>query len=476
MVLAVGQGEMNNLIRETEKENWGWREHAEIISMYIIDGMIQSEIQEYYGLSSDWIISSIVRAYNFNPKGGKKSRGQFDWIDREMVDEYVNTYFPGFVDDDSYTFEDFLADRGIRDPRAGNNSSRSSAAKTHSTFDIPEQPYRDDNSRMSERHGQKRVSHAGDSGSLPKISIIIGAGLLCVYLLWSMIVEPIFHQTKSFVSNIDLEIPFISQNISVTHLQLEDGAFVGEVEKGKPDGYGKWTDSTGAVYAGKMAKGKKEEYGLIQDNGTITFVGGFHKNKYHGIGMLQLENGEQYIGNFKNGKKHGVGAVLNQDQSIHLNEYKRDKLAENIAVVDLNTGGVYFKQNKTEYQEFRIEEGYFLISKMKKNDLYDFTVEVAPEYLYFGIYEDNRPDGEGVKVFPDGTVEFGNRSKKGMEEGILITAEGMIMGEFKNRRIHGKGMEYFSTGEIYIGNYKEALRDGKGVYVYSNGTAQEMKY
>ena len=50
------------------------------------------------------------------------------------------------------------------------------------------------------------------------------------------------------------------------------------------------------------------------------------------------------------------------------------------------------------------------------------------------------------------------------------------IGEFKNRKRHGKGIMTWTSGDKYIGNFAYGHREGKGIYIWKNGDHYEGTY
>ena len=54
-----------------------------------------------------------------------------------------------------------------------------------------------------------------------------------------------------------------------------------------------------------------------------------------------------------------------------------------------------------------------------------------------------------------------------------IYDNGKYMGQFKNNLRDGKGIDYFNNGDRYEGDFKEEKREGKGIMYYKNGDRYE---
>ena len=67
---------------------------------------------------------------------------------------------------------------------------------------------------------------------------------------------------------------------------------------------------------------------------------------------------------------------------------------------------------------------------------------------YIGEYEDNIPNGKGIKYYSNGNILF--------------------EGNFINGKFEGDGKYYYDNGDYFIGQYKNGLRNGKGTIYYKN--------
>ena len=51
--------------------------------------------------------------------------------------------------------------------------------------------------------------------------------------------------------------------------------------------------------------------------------------------------------------------------------------------------------------------------------------------------------------------------------------EYVIIIDYKNDKMEGKGKYYWNDGDRYEGDYKNGLREGKGIMYYNNGKKEE---
>ena len=68
---------------------------------------------------------------------------------------------------------------------------------------------------------------------------------------------------------------------------------------------------------------------------------------------------------------------------------------------------------------------------------------------YFGEFKNNLPNGKGIKYYSNGNILY---------DGNLI-----------NGKFDGNGKYIDEDGFCYIGQFKNGLRNGKGTLYYSNG-------
>lgn len=97
---------------------------------------------------------------------------------------------------------------------------------------------------------------------------------------------------------------------------------------------------------------------------------------------------------------------------------------------------------------------------------------------YEGNFRDGKIQGEGILYFSDGNKYIGNwvnqyREGKGK---MIFTSGDVYRGEFKHGRINGKGIMDFVSGDKYEGNWSNDLQHGNGNYFYSNGDRYEGEF
>merc|ERR1719160_1044713 len=106
-----------------------------------------------------------------------------------------------------------------------------------------------------------------------------------------------------------------------------------------------------------------------------------------------------------------------------------------------------------------------------------FTGERCKGASYHGEWVDNKKNGYGVQVFPNGEKyegQWGNGLRNG--EGTLWVPVGkakklrkLYVGGWKDDRRHGKGTCFFKGGEYFQGTWDHGMMHGQGTLRYANG-------
>lgn len=103
------------------------------------------------------------------------------------------------------------------------------------------------------------------------------------------------------------------------------------------------------------------------------------------------------------------------------------------------------------------------------------TYVYASGAKYKGQFRNGKIHGEGVLYFTNGNKYIGrweNQYRQG--KGKLIFSNGDVYkGNFVKSRFSGNGTMEFKDGDKYVGNWKNDRQNGKGIYHYSNGDRYE---
>lgn len=94
---------------------------------------------------------------------------------------------------------------------------------------------------------------------------------------------------------------------------------------------------------------------------------------------------------------------------------------------------------------------------------------------YEGNFKDGKIQGKGILYFSDGNKYIGDwvdhyREGKGK---MIFTSGDVYQGDFRHSRINGKGIMEFVNGDRYEGNWTDDRQHGFGKYFYSDGDHYE---
>ena len=78
--------------------------------------------------------------------------------------------------------------------------------------------------------------------------------------------------------------------------------YKGQVENGKPNGQGTYTNPDGEKYVGEWKDGEKHGQGTYTYHHGFKYVGEWKDNKKHGQGTYTLTDGNRFEGEWKDGK------------------------------------------------------------------------------------------------------------------------------------------------------------------------------
>ena len=189
------------------------------------------------------------------------------------------------------------------------------------------------------------------------------------------------------------------------------------------NGYGKVTFKDGSIYTGGAKFGiltneidKSRPCEILFSDGT-KYIGEVKNNILTGKGKITFPSGNKYEGNISYGLRHGNGIYRDSNGLIYEGEF---------------THG--------------IKEGY---GRMKKGNI-----------TYEGTFHNGEIDGYGRLTWDNGD---------------------QYEGEFKNNKINGVGTMYWaSLGEKFTGQWKDNKENGFGIYIWyeknSNSKSLRNRY
>lgn len=102
-------------------------------------------------------------------------------------------------------------------------------------------------------------------------------------------------------------------------------SYAGTYENGVRHGHGTLILSNGDNYSGSFVSGQFTGQGSFHaHDGSSSFQGGFLNGEYHGFGTLIITNEVEYRGSFKLGLKHGFGVSNHADGTIYRGYFLQD--------------------------------------------------------------------------------------------------------------------------------------------------------
>ena len=174
----------------------------------------------------------------------------------------------------------------------------------------------------------------------------------------------------------------------------------------------------------------------------------------------------------------GEGLKNSKGQIIEINEYTFTHLA---TTMPGSSGSPIFLENSIDVigihrgsDKYKTENyGCFIypVIEIIKNDI-NKKRNNGKNILYEGEFINGKFEGNGKYIYDDGKYYIG-QYKNGLREGkgIIYYKNGKLLFECKfiNDTAEGNGKYIWENGEYYIGQYKNGLKNGKGTMYYSNG-------
>jgi len=158
-------------------------------------------------------------------------------------------------------------------------------------------------------------------------------------------------------------------------------------------------------------------------------------NCQNGTGVFVFEDGSRYVGQFQNGKSHGNGTRYYPDGSRYQGSWVRGKAEGKGLKVTANGD-----KKQGLWEKGRMVESI----TPRASRMADKGRGMAGT----GCVSGNCQSGNGIYIYSSGAV---------------------YVGEFKGGQIHGVGVCYYSDGSKYQGEWKNRRPDGKGTKTYPDG-------
>lgn len=237
-------------------------------------------------------------------------------------------------------------------------------------------------------------------------------------------------------------------------------------------------------------------YGVKKWESGERYEGHFVNGLRSGYGIYTWPDGRAYAGVWSNDLRNGEGIMYNPDGSYGNCMYKDGVQVAGFSNWVYNNGDRYigtltdaYKQNgygKYSFANGIVYEGAFVDGKYAGLGVMKWPNGDS----YIGEWQDNTQHGYGIYTYANGKMEAGNYNygelKNGQSYGYADikddahnrSGELFTAVDFKTADcvsgdcLNGKGSKKYSSGVVYIGEFKDALEDGYGTYIYPNGAKQ----
>ena len=197
-----------------------------------------------------------------------------------------------------------------------------------------------------------------------------------------------------------------------TYLYGDGSKYIGQFNRGIPDGKGRLIMVKGDVYEGDFNNGKRQGEGKYFFASGNIYMGQFEQDKIEGKGKMEYANHSIYQGHWKNNKPHGQGTYIDNRGTRINGEWKEGKL---IKAPENNFSPEISRVTKVKYKD------------CNKNYCHKES---------------------GKFTYGDGSY---------------------YIGDFLNGEPYGKGTCYYINGDIYAGGWKNHGPDGEGIITFTSG-------
>ena len=163
---------------------------------------------------------------------------------------------------------------------------------------------------------------------------------------------------------------------------------------------------------------------------------------------------------------------------IHKSRLKNQKNFGNLIspVIDLIKEDIRKKRNNGKYTngKYIYDDGKYYIGEFQNNtpNGYGIKYNKNGNILYEGSFINGKFEGNGKYIREDGTIYIG-QWKNGLcnGKGTMYYPNGNIKyeGDWVDNKYEGYGKQIWKNGEYYIGQFKNGLSNGKGTEYYPNG-------
>ena len=227
---------------------------------------------------------------------------------------------------------------------------------------------------------------------------------------------------------------------------------------------------------------------FVFDNGDV-FSGDFKSVQLNGEGTKKFRNGTRVKGNFVNDKLEGRGEISMSNGFTCSGEFKADLIYGEYKACLSNgetcvTGKSYQKDLKLNKVNFYLKDRNLYEGTFKDGN-YDGHGKLCfgNGQVYEGDWVKDQKTGYGVTTVYEKNPEnekwfksefekvcnqfFENDLQFLLDRFSKETFRSKFSGEYRKNYKHGKGVQEYASGDIFVGNYFKNQRKGPGVYFFT---------
>ena len=171
----------------------------------------------------------------------------------------------------------------------------------------------------------------------------------------------------------------------------------------------------------------------------------------NGTGIFLFPSGAKYIGQFKNGKMDGIGSCYYSDGSKYQGQWV-DSYPEGDGIKTLADGsqlkGMFVKGEYQQPEPPTPEPEAQPANAFATAEPVQEKAEAKPEKQQTGCISGDCRNGKGIYIYTSGAI---------------------YIGEFKDGEIHGIGACYYSDGSKYQGEWVYRYPEGRGTKTFPDG-------
>jgi hypothetical protein len=247
--------------------------------------------------------------------------------------------------------------------------------------------------------------------------------------------------------------------------QFDNGnKYNGDFRKGLMHGKGTIYFANGNRYTGDWVEGWREGLGIYYFTNGNAYTGNLKRNRFNGGGSMTFQSGNKYVGNYENDLPNGMGTFYFNTGDRYEGNFKNGKF-EGV--------GTMFYKNKEKYigewvnnQRHGKGKLFSADGKVTEGTWKDGTILADPNTNNAGNIGQNTPSKDvNTEGYQDCNKNYCREGK-----GIYVYGDGSRwVGEFKDGTPEGQGTCYYVNGDKFVGRFEKHAPQGEGTMYYKNG-------